>query len=338
MDNIILTVVVPIYKVEPYINKCLDSLIVPKDRMSSLEVIMVNDGTPDNSAEMAREYEKRFPGVFRLIDKENGGHGSAWNRGLKEAQGKYIRFLDSDDWFDNANFVRLLDRLETVDADIVFSDYNRVIMEDGSINLYPVKDTPDNQTVETISFNWAAQNMNVANFWYSTYRTALLQPLWPLFLERVSYDDSILFVVPIIRARKVHYASGVLYNYLQGRPGQSMDVNIIKKHYRSRHLTHMQVFDYYLAHESEITDIGRKEILTRILRNMLRDDFVDLSYASYSDKEMMVEWCDRCERISQTIPIPQELLECKKRFCSTPYPIYYTLRKAKRVLFDIIGK
>lgn len=338
MDNKILTVVVPIYKVEPYINKCLNSLIVPKDRMSSLEVIMVNDGTPDNSAEMAREYEKRFPGVFRLIDKENGGHGSAWNRGLKEAQGKYIRFLDSDDWFDNENFVRLLDRLQTVDADIVFSDYNRVIMEDGSINLYPVKDTPDNQTVETVSFNWAAQNMNVSNFWYSTYRTALLQPLWPLFLEGVSYDDSILFVVPLIQAKTVHYASGVLYNYLLGRPGQSMDISILRKHYRSRHLTHMQVFDYYLAQESEVSDDGRKEILTRILRNMLRDDFVDLSYASFSDKEMMQEWCDRCERISQTISIPRELLESQRRFSTTPYPIYYMLRKAKRILLGRIGK
>ena len=332
MNKKILTVVVPVYKVEAYINKCLDSLVVPQDKMDRLEVIVVNDGTPDNSAEMAREYEKRFPGVFRIIDKENGGHGSAWNRGLKEAQGKYIRFLDSDDWFDNANFVRLLDRLETIDADIIFSDYNRVYLEDGRSVLYPINETPDNQTAETSDFNWPAQNMNVSNFWYSTYRTALLQPLCPLFLEGVSHDDSILFVVPIIRARKVHYAAGPLYNYLLGRPGQSIDVSLIRRHYKARHLTHMQVFDYYLDHADEVTDPGRKEILNRILPNMLRDDYNDLFFASYKERYMMEEWCDRCERIGQSLPLPAELSACIRRFRSLPFPLFYYSRIIKKAL------
>ena len=98
MSEKLITVVVPVYKVEPYIDKCLSSLIVPEEQLPLLEVIVVNDGTPDRSADMAREYEKRHPDVFRVIDKENGGHGSAWNRGVKEATGKYLRFLDSDDW------------------------------------------------------------------------------------------------------------------------------------------------------------------------------------------------------------------------------------------------
>ena len=97
----LLTVVVPVYKVEKYINKCLDSLVVPDKQMERLEVLAVNDGTPDNSALMAKEYEKKYPQTFKVIDKENGGHGSAWNRGVAEATGKYIKFLDSDDWFDN---------------------------------------------------------------------------------------------------------------------------------------------------------------------------------------------------------------------------------------------
>ena len=95
--NKLLTVVVPVYKVERYINKCLDSLILPDEQMDLVEVIVVNDGTPDQSAVMAKEYERRFPNSFRVIDKENGGHGSAWNRGVAEATGKYLRFLDSDD-------------------------------------------------------------------------------------------------------------------------------------------------------------------------------------------------------------------------------------------------
>ena len=90
----LLTIVVPVYKVEQYINKCLDSCIIYKndaqgqqvvdeEMMDQLEVIIVNDGTPDNSAELSREYTKRYPNTFRQIDKANGGHGSAWNVGLK---------------------------------------------------------------------------------------------------------------------------------------------------------------------------------------------------------------------------------------------------------------
>lgn len=331
MDKKILTVVVPVYKVEAYINKCLDSLIIPQDRMERLEVIVVNDGTPDNSAEMAREYEKRFPDVFRIIDKENGGHGSAWNRGLKEAQGKYIRFLDSDDWFDSDGFRRLMEKLESIDADIVFSDYNRFFTTDGSTVLCPIKATECDRVLDVSTFDWSAQNMNITNFWYCTYRTDLLRPLWPLFLEGVSYDDSILFVAPLIQARTVCYVGVPVYYYLFGRPGQSMNDNIIKRKYKDRHKVHMQVFDYFLDHADEVRDEGRIGILTRILRNMLREDFLDLSNASYGERALMAEWCDRCERISRTLTMPQDLADCRHRFKSLPFPVYFWLRRIKKV-------
>ena len=132
-----LTVIVPVYKVEPYINKCLDSLLVPEEIRKDLEVIIINDGTPDRSAEMARAYERNYPATFRVIDKSNGGHGSAWNLGLKEANGKYIRFLDSDDWVDTAEFTRLLSRLKELDVDLVLSHYNRYYVQTEPMTFHP---------------------------------------------------------------------------------------------------------------------------------------------------------------------------------------------------------
>lgn len=69
----ILSIVIPVFNVEGYIQKCLDSLLVPEDVLPLLDIVIVNDGTPDRSAEIAKTYERRYPGIFRVIDKENGG-------------------------------------------------------------------------------------------------------------------------------------------------------------------------------------------------------------------------------------------------------------------------
>lgn len=177
MDNKLLTVVVPVYKVEPYINKCLDSLIEPEDLIAMLEVLIINDGTLDNSAEMAREYEKRFPEVFRIIDKGNGGHGSAWNRGFKEAQGKYIRFLDSDNWFDNDGFCRLMEQLESIEADIIFSDFNRHFSMDCCTVLYPINATECDRILVASELDWSARNMNITDFWLRIIKKVFNQRL-----------------------------------------------------------------------------------------------------------------------------------------------------------------
>lgn len=215
----LLTIVVPVYKVEAYINKCLDSLLLSPDKMQQLEVIIVNDGTPDNSAELSREYVKRYPESFRQIDKENGGHGSAWNVGLKEATGKYVRFLDSDDWLSNLDL--LMKELETTDADVVVTAMRTVNETTGDITV----DCTSKTTGVLLPSDSEEFSGNKLNFWCSTYRTDLLKPLHPLFLEGVSYDDSILYIVPHFCAKTFIAFNFVLYNYLVGREGQSVSIS-----------------------------------------------------------------------------------------------------------------
>ena len=135
----LLSIVIPVYKVEGYINKCLDSLLVPQGQFELLDIVIINDGTPDRSAEMAREYEKQYPGVFRVIDQENRGHGGAWNHGTELAEGKYLYYLDSDDWFDTGQFCRLITYLEKCDTDMILMDRNKYYAYDNReeiIELY----------------------------------------------------------------------------------------------------------------------------------------------------------------------------------------------------------
>ena len=227
MDKL-LTIVIPVYKVESYINKCLDSLLVSPDLMRQLEVIIVNDGTPDNSAEMSREYVKRYPDTFRQIDKKNGGHGSAWNVGLKEATGKYLRFLDSDDWL--TNLPEFMDRLSNCDSDVVITRISRYF-EDKKVS--EESDCP--KTIDTvlpicqIGPEEFTEYESIGDFWFSTYKTELLKPLYPLFLEGVSYDDSILFIIPLLYAKDYIAYDLVLYNYLLGREGQSMALEVQRR-------------------------------------------------------------------------------------------------------------
>lgn len=226
--NKLLTIVIPVYKVEPYINKCLDSLLVSPGSMQELEVLIVNDGTPDNSAEMSREYVKRYPETFRQIDKENGGHGSAWNVGLKEAKGKYLRFLDSDDGFSNLD--RLLSDLAVCDADVVLNPFNKVFAYENRIEVMrtpiePGKVVPIGPSV----WGTPEHGLNSVNFWSATYKTSILKPLIPLFAEKVMFDDYILTWAPLVHGRTVVSFDYVVYNYLLGRPGQTMSLTQQRK-------------------------------------------------------------------------------------------------------------
>ena len=103
-----LSVAVPCYNVEEFLDQCLSSFA--DDRLRGpLEVLIVDDGSTDSTPEIARRYVERYPDIFRLIQKENGGHGSAVNAGIQNATGKYFRIVDGDDWVDTDNLVRFID-------------------------------------------------------------------------------------------------------------------------------------------------------------------------------------------------------------------------------------
>ena len=92
------SVIVPVYNVEKYIDKCLNSLV--KQTLKDIEIIVVNDGSPDNSQKIIDKYVDKYPDKIKSYIKENGGQGSARNLGLEYASGEYISFIDSDDWLD----------------------------------------------------------------------------------------------------------------------------------------------------------------------------------------------------------------------------------------------
>ena len=120
----LLTISVAAYNGEATLRKALDSCLVKNaDR---LEVIVVDDGSSDHTAQITEEYRQQYPDLFRLIRQPNGGYGSTIEASLQAARGRYFRTLDCDDWLETASLSTLLDFLADCDADVVFTNYRTV--------------------------------------------------------------------------------------------------------------------------------------------------------------------------------------------------------------------
>ena len=321
----LLTIVVPVYKVEPYINKCLDSLILSEELMEILEVIIVNDGTPDNSAELSREYTKKYPNTFRQIDKENGGHGSAWNVGVKEATGKYLRFLDSDDWLTNLDI--LLCTLEKTDVDVILTHLNNYNEAEQTNTEWNITDGPFNKIGDfsTFTFDDFRNKTNTLNFLFATYKTAILKGLPNLFMEKTMYDDSILYAIPILFADTYLCLDIVLYNYLSGREGQSMNAIVKKRNIPKLLNTYLYEMEFITKNE-HLTN--NKESLYRIMASDSIYLLNMLVYLPWRDFKKNISLCSKYFHLES---IKWKESKQAKRFSTMPLLGFYLLEKIRQI-------
>ena len=135
MDNALVTVIIPVYNVEKYLNKCLESVI--SQSYGNLQILLVDDGSTDKSGQLCdqlKETDKRI----EVIHKENGGLGSAKNAGMEKADGRYMAFVDSDDWIDADHIRQMVDSMESTGADIVITGYKKCKNEQGPFKKIPL--------------------------------------------------------------------------------------------------------------------------------------------------------------------------------------------------------
>ena len=220
LSNKNLTIIIPTYNMQEYLQKCLSSLIVKKG-LETLEVLVVNDGSKDNSSIIAHEFEAKYPGVFRVIDKENGNYGSCINRGLKEATGKYVKVLDADDSFDTANFEYFLNQLGNIDVDLVISNFVKVDAEgnkDIARNLHIQPNKKD-------EFSKIANKSYIQGLWMHeiAYRRQMLLDMDYQQTEGISFTDVQWGFKPMARVKSYYFIDKVIYLYLVGRDGQTID-------------------------------------------------------------------------------------------------------------------
>ena len=217
MAQKLLTFSVASYNIEKYLDKLMTSVVCDetKDR---IEVLIVNDGSKDRTAEMARAYEEKYPDTVRLVDKENGGHGSTINRGMQEAQGKYFRALDGDDWVDTAALIQLLDRLETLESDMICMDFSKCFEGGGDERIT----FPQLVDGKTYAFDEVAEAIRFMYYHSVIYRTAFLQEHKIRLQEKCFYVDTEFMLYPIPHVQTLTYLALPLYCYRIGINEQSV--------------------------------------------------------------------------------------------------------------------
>ena len=213
MDKL-LSIIVPSCNMEAYLPKCLQSLVVDPVLMERLEVVVVNDGSNDRTGEIAHGFEARFPGTFKVIDKENGHYGSCINAALGIVSGKYVKVLDADDSFNTDEFGRWLAAMtgDEPGEDMLLTDFDTVL-PDGSLK------------VRTSCSDYGDKDRQIQMHAVS-YRVQMLRDMGYRQTEGIAYTDTEWVFLPVARSKSIKRYPFAVYRYLTGRAGQSMDRNV----------------------------------------------------------------------------------------------------------------
>ena len=258
-----LTVAVPVYNTEKYLKRCFDSLLID-DVLEDLEIVAVNDGSRDGSLSILNDYAEMYPDTVRVIDKENGGHGSAVNAALECASGKYFRILDSDDWVASDDFVQFMQRIRTEDADAVITNYSKEFVYDGHTEKITWERLEDNKKYVFDEIDLEILNKEYFVMANTVYRTELLKRAGLRLMEKTFYVDMQYNTVPIPYVNNFRYYDLDIYRYFIGRPDQSMNLESFIRN-RSDHERVMRfLVDSYTEHENELSP-NKKEYIKYIL-------------------------------------------------------------------------
>lgn len=272
-ENKLLTVIVPSYNMEAYLSNGLDSLIVPdKAMLQRLEVIVVNDGSKDRTSEIAHDFESRYPGIFRVIDKENGHYGSCINAALPVATGAFVKIMDADDSYDTRGLQELLCFISQIcdnpasEIDVVISD-TICVNGDGIVTgclkigfLEACEFSLEELVHEQIKKLWMNQ---------VAYRTALFAKVQYRQTQGIPFTDQEWMFAPMSLVRKAFFVPATVYRYLLGREGQTVDERYYAKNFKVIRLLTLKHIDEYERCMPFATCGGRHYLRERLVSRIM---------------------------------------------------------------------
>ncbi len=249
-----ISVITPVYKVEKYLKKCLNSILA--QTFTDFELIIVDDGSPDSCGEIADEYAKIDPRV-KVIHKENGGAPSARNAGIEVASGEYLYFPDSDDWLEPTYLQELYDTAVATDAQLVISGYTMEYYEDGKDCSYRVSVACQNYNTQALVRNNLHKyfdNMMMAVPWNKLYKTDYIRSHHLCFPD-VKWDDLHFNMDVIMDIDSVAISSSSGYHFFRSREGSETTTvfdNMLYQKRREQFQHILKVYKHWNIHDKEI--------------------------------------------------------------------------------------
>ena len=235
MNNLI-SVIVPIYKVEPYLRQCVDSII--NQTYKNLEIILVDDGSPDGCPQICDDYAAKDTRV-KVIHKENGGLSSARNAGLDIATGDYIAFVDSDDYLETTMYNDLYELIKSQDADVSVSDI--YILKQGKLETYSFKSCKVTvvNNKQDIFCHLIKHNPYVRfEVWNKLFKKSFIGDI--RFKVGQIYEDLYFDRSLLLKAPKLVHIEKPLYVYRENRPGST------NSYFKENRFIFFEEFDKYL--------------------------------------------------------------------------------------------
>ncbi len=285
----ILSISIAAYQVESTIEKCLDSFLKSK-YLKELELLVINDGSKDKTKEIVSRYEENYPGVIKLINKENGGHGSTINRSLSFATGKFYKVIDGDDWVDVEELDKLVEYLKITQADLVINRYREVFPT--RTNVISKDDGYELNHVYNFSDLFIDNNVvkELFSMHSSTILTKRLREVNMQILEKCFYADVIYIYYVALSAKTVVFHDSCAYQYRLGLEGQSVSEEGIYKHAEDLIKIERKLIQLYEADRHAIKEKIRLDYIFDLLsshHNFLLDCFTRVINCNYKDNLLM---------------------------------------------------
>ena len=265
----LLSIAVPCYNSEEYMKHCIDSLLVGGE---DVEILIVDDGsTKDRTAEIADEYEAKYPTIVKAIHKENGGHGSAVNTGIENASGLYFKVVDSDDWVDEKAYLKILETLRELSGgdkvlDMLISNY--VYEKEGQKHkkvMHHRHTLPKDEM-----FTWEDCRHFIKGRYILMhsviFRTKLLRECGLKLPEHTFYVDNLYVFEPLPYVKNMYYLDVNFYRYYIGRADQSVNEKIMISRIDQQLKVNKLMIDYLIDKKSAVK---KNRHLYQYMRNYL---------------------------------------------------------------------
>lgn len=209
-SEIKVSIVIPCFKVEKYLNRCLDSLV--RQTLKEIEIICINDGSPDKCIDIMKEYAKKYKEKVKIIDKNNEGLWQARIDGIKKSQGEYIGFVDADDYVDPTFVEKLYEQAKNKDADICICGYERKDEITGKVYS---KEMCRNSSLTIDAQNEKGKLLEINSaLWNKIYKRELFESVYELKTKPTVIEDGILLQFLYTRTKRIAFVNEPLLNYM----------------------------------------------------------------------------------------------------------------------------